>query len=67
LALYINVAKIAMEDGALHAKIKELIAAFLSIAVKCEPCLEHHLTKAKTLGATRREIAEALRVVLLMV
>ena len=56
-----------MKDGALNAKIKELIAVSLSVAVKCEPCLEHHLKKAKSLGATQKEIAEAMGVVLLMV
>ncbi len=59
--------KKALEDGALSAKIKELVAAALSIAVKCEPCLEHHLKQALRKGASGREIAEALGVALLMV
>ena len=57
----------ALEDGALSAKMKELIAAALSVAVKCEPCLEHHLEQALRKGASGREIAEALGVALLMV
>ena len=58
--------KKALEDGALSGKVKELIAASLSIAVKCEPCLEHHLRQAIRNGASEREIAEALGVALLM-
>lgn len=60
-------AKKALEEGALSAKNKELIAAALSVAVKCEPCLEHHLRQALRKGASEREIAEALGVALLMV
>lgn len=60
-------AKKALEDGALSAKVKELIAAALSVAVKCDPCLEHHLRQALKKGASRLEIAEALGVALLMV
>ena len=59
-------AKIALEEGALCAKTKELIAVALSVAVKCEPCLEHHLKRALQIGASEREIAEALGVALLM-
>jgi AhpD family alkylhydroperoxidase len=58
--------KKALEDGALSAKMKELIAAALSVAVKCEPCLEHHLKGALGKGANAREIAEAPGVALLM-
>ena len=59
--------KKALEEGALSAKMKELVAAALSIAVKCEPCLEHHLNQALRKGAGEREIAETLGVALLMV
>jgi AhpD family alkylhydroperoxidase len=58
--------KKALEEGALSPKVKELIAAALSVAVKCEPCLEHHLRQALRKGASEREIAEALGVALLM-
>jgi AhpD family alkylhydroperoxidase len=60
-------AKKSLEEGALSAKVKELIAAALSVAVKCEPCLEHHLKQSLGKGASVREIAEALGVALLMV
>lgn len=57
----------ALEEGTLSSKFKELIASAISITVKCEPCLEHHLTQALIKGATEREIAEMLGVTLLMV
>lgn len=57
----------ALEEGTLSSKVKELIASAISVAVKCEPCLEHHLKQALRKGATAREIAEALGVALLMI
>ena len=51
----------------LMIKNKELIAAALSIAVKCESCLAHHLRRALKKGADARENAETLGVALLMV
>lgn len=63
---YIKMAKGAMKEGALTAKVKEIIALSLSVAIKCQPCLEHHLKMAKEYGATRKEVAEAMGVVLLM-
>lgn len=49
-------------DGAVPAKYKELAAAVLSIALKCEGCLKYHIKMAISHGATRREIVEILRI-----
>ena len=57
--------KTVMQEGALPAKVKELIACGLSIASHCEPCLKHHLSAAIKAGATETEIAETLAVCLL--
>ena len=53
-------------DGALSAKVKELIAFTLSIVVHCEPCIKVHLRRARQLGATEAEIAEAIAVTVVM-
>lgn len=63
---YISLAEKASSDGALSAKVKELMMVALSIALRCESCLMVHLKRAQKLGATRQEIAETLGVTLLM-
>jgi AhpD family alkylhydroperoxidase len=51
-------------DGAVPAKYKDLGAAVLSVAVKCEGCLKFHIKQAIQHGATRAEIVEMMRVAL---
>ncbi|WP_442266119.1 carboxymuconolactone decarboxylase family protein [Tenacibaculum sp. ZS6-P6] len=50
--------KVAMEDGAIPAKYKELIALGVALTTQCVYCLEIHKEKAKKAGATQEEIAE---------
>ena len=52
----------ATADGALDAKIKELIALALSVAARCDPCIGFHMRTLVKLGATRQEIDETLGV-----
>ncbi|MGC8894271.1 MAG: carboxymuconolactone decarboxylase family protein [candidate division WOR-3 bacterium] len=63
---YFSLAEKASSDGAISAKMKELVMVALSIALRCEPCLKVHLKRAMKLGATKAEIAETLAVTLLM-
>jgi AhpD family alkylhydroperoxidase len=56
----------AMADGALPARLKELIALAVSVCVHCEGCVEHHLSAARAAGASREEIREALGVAIVM-
>lgn len=58
--------KKAVEDGALSAKTKELMALAISIAVHCEGCIVYHVHDAVAAGATRHELLETLGVGLLM-
>ena len=58
--------KKAVEDGALSAKIKELMALAISIAVHCEGCIVYHVHDAVAAGATRQELLETLGVGLMM-
>jgi AhpD family alkylhydroperoxidase len=48
------------EDGALTSKTKELIAIGAAHITRCPYCIEIHVNKAKDLGATDEEIAEAV-------
>ena len=46
----------------LDDKTIELIAVGASITAGCQPCLRHHVGKARQLGAQDSEIAEAIAV-----
>ncbi len=56
----------AMEDGALPAKVKEMMALAISIVVGCDGCIAYHVHDALKAGATRQELLEAIAVGLLM-
>ncbi len=56
----------AVEDGALSAKVKEMMALAISIAVGCDGCIAYHVHDAVKAGATRQELLETIGVALLM-
>ncbi len=58
--------KKAVEDGALSAKVKELMALAISIAVGCEGCIAYHTHDAIKAGATRAELLETIGVGVMM-
>lgn len=58
--------KKAMEDGALAAKVKEMMALAISIVVGCDGCIAYHVHDAVKAGATRQELLETIGVALLM-
>jgi AhpD family alkylhydroperoxidase len=54
--------KAALADGALSAKIKELIALGVAMTTQCPYCIEIHNQRARKAGCTETEIAEAVMV-----
>jgi AhpD family alkylhydroperoxidase len=46
--------------------MKELVAIGASAAANCHPCMDHHLAKCDGLGISRQEVAEAVRVGLMV-
>ncbi len=58
--------KKAVEDGALNARTKELMALAVSIAVHCEGCIAYHVHDALAAGATRQELLETIGVAVMM-
>jgi len=58
--------KAASKDGALPAKIKELMALAIAIAERCEGCIVFHVQNAMRHGASRQEVAETIGVALEM-
>lgn len=59
-------AKAATAPGVLDAKTKELIALALGVAAHCDACIGFHMLALLRLGATRKEIEEALGVAVYM-
>ncbi len=58
--------KKAVEDGALSAKVKELMALAISVATGCEGCIAYHVHDAIKTGATRPELLETISVGVMM-
>jgi AhpD family alkylhydroperoxidase len=58
--------KAAVADGALSAKVKELMALAIAVVKQCDGCIAYHAKAAGRRGATPEEVAEALGVALLM-
>jgi AhpD family alkylhydroperoxidase len=58
--------KHAVADGALPARVKELMALTISVVKHCDGCIAYHAKAAARRGATPEEVAEALGVALLM-
>ncbi|GGX16704.1 carboxymuconolactone decarboxylase family protein [Aquimarina muelleri] len=49
---------IALQEGAIPIKYKELMAVAVALTTQCPYCLEIHKTKAINAGATQEELAE---------
>lgn len=58
--------KKAVEEGALSARVKELMALAISITVRCDGCIAYHAHDAVAAGATRQELLETIGVALMM-
>lgn len=59
---YQGVMKAVGKDGALPAKIKELMAVAVAINVRCEGCIVFHVQNAIRHGVTREELVETIAV-----
>src|SRR4051812_21383955 len=58
MATYSTQYKLAWADGKIPAKYKELTGVTVSVVVRCEPCLAHHINMAVRAKAGRSEITE---------
>ena len=56
----------AVADGALPARVKELMALAIAVVKQCDGCIAYHAKAAAKRGATPEEVGEALGVALLM-
>ena len=63
---YATMQRAVMTDGALPAKVKELIALAIGASKQCDGCIAAHARGAAREGAAEAEVAEAMGVVVLM-
>jgi AhpD family alkylhydroperoxidase len=56
----------AFAEGALSARVKELIALSISITRACDGCIASHARGAVRRGASRQEVAETIGVAISM-
>jgi AhpD family alkylhydroperoxidase len=59
-------AAVGRDDGALEAKMRELIALAIAVSKQCDGCIASHARGAVSRGATAEEVAEAIGVAILM-
>ena len=49
----------AVADGALSARVKELMALSIAVVKQCDGCIAYHAKAAARRGATPEEVADA--------
>lgn len=54
--------EVVFKDGALSHQTKELIAAAIGIAMRCDGCVTHHVHLAQKLGVSREALVEMIGV-----
>ena len=59
---FLEMEKATYSDGALSKKVKELMAAGISVVINCESCMEWHIRQAAKAGAFLNEVLEAIEV-----
>jgi ribonuclease HI len=53
-------------EGALPAKVKELMGLVASACLRCDDCINYHIIQSYRLGATRHEQEESINVALVV-
>ena len=56
----------AYEDGALSAKIKELLGLVASLVLRCDDCITYHIVRCAEEGVTDGEFFEVFNVALVV-
>jgi AhpD family alkylhydroperoxidase len=63
---FFNLDTAAYQEGALDAKTKELLGLVASAVLRCNDCIDYHLTQCVEAGFTDAELYEALNVALVV-
>ena len=53
-------------EGALPARMKELMGLVASMVLRCDDCILYHLNRGIEEGATREELNEAMNIALIV-
>ncbi len=53
-------------EGALPARMKELMGLVASTVLRCDDCIQYHIVQAHRLGVTTEEFTEAMGVALIV-
>jgi AhpD family alkylhydroperoxidase len=56
----------AYHEGALTAKVKELMGLVASLVLRCDDCVSYHILKCVDRGVSREELYEAFNVALVV-
>ena len=59
---FFNIDAGVYRDGALSAKVKELLGLTASLVLRCDDCVTYHLTRCREEGVSDAELEEALAV-----
>lgn len=49
-------------DGAISARVKEMIGLSASMVLRCDDCVKYHLQKCHELGITKNEVFEVFAI-----
>jgi AhpD family alkylhydroperoxidase len=63
---FAGIAQAASTANALDAKVKELIALGIAVAVRCDDCIAFHAKAALDKGASKEEVLETLGMAIYM-
>jgi AhpD family alkylhydroperoxidase len=66
LKRFFNLDTAAYRDGALDAKTKELLGLAASAVLRCNDCIDYHLSQCVDAGWTDAELHDALNVALIV-
>lgn len=56
----------AYEDGALHARTKELLGLVASMVLRCDDCIAYHIDRCIQMGVSDEELWESFDVALIV-
>lgn len=62
LKRFFNLDTNAYQDGALSAKVKELLGLVASMVLRCDDCIRYHLGTCYELGVTKNELFEVFAI-----
>ncbi len=63
---FVSIDSLAYGEGALNARVKELLGLTASMVLRCDDCIRWHLTRCMEEGLTTEEVVEAMGIAMLV-